>query len=68
MGPVQADRCRSVPTLQADVLLLTTATAEQGSRPALTAAETLTWLEILYLPTQQEGRATPSYPEGWGPT
>lgn len=32
MGPIQADHCRSVPTLQADVLLLTTATAEQCSR------------------------------------
>lgn len=54
MGPIQADHYRSVPALQADVLLLTT--AEQCSRLALAAAATLTWLEMLYLPTQQEGQ------------
>lgn len=58
MGPIQADHCRSVPTLQ--VLLLTTATAEQCSRLALTAAANLTWLEILYL----DRGATPFYPQG----
>lgn len=56
MGPVPADHCKSGPTLQADVLLLTTATAEQCSRLALIAAATLTQLERLYLPTQQEGQ------------
>lgn len=60
MGPIQADHCRSVPTLQ--VLLLTTATAEQCSRLALTAAANLTWLEILYL----DRGATPFYPQGGG--
>lgn len=50
-GPIQVDHCRSVPTLQADGHLLTRATAEQCSRLALTAAATLTWLEMLYLPT-----------------
>lgn len=56
MRPIQADHCRGIPTLQADALLLSTATAEHRSRLALIAAATLTWLETLYLPTEQEGQ------------